>query len=193
MKNEASYSVPPLTQSSDSTPQALASGRRTPDAGPRTFQRWHCLSVTVPHEAVEAVANFLVELGSTGVVEGVRDLSQPESSSVEVQGFFPSEASGPVLFAALTRYLAQLAIVSPALGQPAPRLTEITSEAWQDRWREHFPPIEVGKRFLLLPPWEPIPTDTDRIVIVIDPSMAFGTGHHATTQGCLEMIELLYE
>jgi ribosomal protein L11 methyltransferase len=139
------------------------------------------------------VANFLIELGSTGVVEGVRDLSQPESSSVEVQGFFPIEASGPVLYAALTRYLAELAIISPALGQPAPRLTELTSEAWQDRWREHFPPLEVGKRFLLLPPWEPIPTDTDRIVIVIDPSMAFGTGHHATTQGCLEMIERLYE
>jgi ribosomal protein L11 methyltransferase len=142
---------------------------------------------------VEAVANFLVELGSTGVVEGTRDLSQPQPSTADVQGFFPTEASGLALCEALTRYLTELSVVFPELGQPVPRLTEVTSDAWQDRWREHFPPIEVGQRFLLLPPWETIPTGTDRIVIVINPSMAFGTGHHATTQGCLEAIELLYD
>ena len=161
------------------------------DPGPP--QRWHCLSVTVPHEAVEAVANFLVELGSTGVVEGTRDLSHPQPSTAEVQGFFPTEASGPALCDALIRYLTELSVVFPELGRPAPRLTEVTSDAWQERWREHFPPIEVGQRFHLLPPWEPMPTNTDRIVIVIDPSMAFGTGHHATTQGCLEAIELLHD
>jgi len=193
MKNEATRVALPLTQSSDSTPETLAPRLRTPDSGPRTFQRWHCLAVTVPDGAVEAVANFLVELGSTGVVEGTRDLSQPQSSLAEVQGFFPAEASGPALHTALTRYLIELAIISPELGQPVPRLTEVTSDAWQDRWREHFPALEVGRRFLLLPPWEPAPTDTDRIVIVIDPSMAFGTGHHATTQKCLAAIELLYE
>src|SRR5262245_25992524 len=171
----------------------LQSPTPNPQSPVPTPQRWHCLAVTVPHEAVEAVTNFLVELGSTGAVEGVRDLSQPDSSSVEVQGFFPIETSGPVLHAALSRYLAELAIISPELGRPAPRLTELTSDTWQDRWREHFPPIEVGKRFRLLPPWEPVPTDTNRIIIVIDPSMAFGTGHHATTQGCLEMIELLQD
>jgi ribosomal protein L11 methyltransferase len=160
---------------------------------PRPPQRWHCLSVLVPYEAVEAVANFLVELGSTGVVEGTRDLSQPQSSTAEVQGFFPAESSGPALHSALTRYLIELSVVFPELGQPVPRLTEVSSDAWQDGWREHFPPIEVSKRFLLLPPWEPVPTSADRLAIVIDPSMAFGTGHHATTQGCLEAIELLHD
>jgi len=142
---------------------------------------------------VEAVANFLVELGSTGVVEGVHDLALPPPSTTEVQGFFPFEASGLALSAALTRYLAELALVTPELGLLSPRLTEVSSDAWQDRWREHFPPVRVGKRFLLLPPWETICMDSHRIVIVINPSMAFGTGHHATTQGCLEMIEQLYD
>jgi len=81
----------------------------------------------------------------------------------------------------------------PNLNHAVPHLTEVSSDAWQDRWRAHFPPIEVGKRFLVLPPWQPIPANTARIVIVIDPSMAFGTGHHATTQGCLEAIEQLHD
>jgi len=156
-------------------------------------QRWHCLSVVVPHEAAEAVANFLVELGSTGVVEGVRDVARPQELTTEVQGFFPTDVSGPALRDTLARYLSDLLVLFPHFGHPIPHLAEITSEAWLDRWREHFPPLQVGERFLLLPPWESAPTNTDRMVIVIDPSMAFGTGHHATTQGCLAAIEMLHD
>ena len=170
--------------SSDPRPQTLDS---------RLSQRWLCLSVVVPQEAAEGVANFLIELGSSGVVEGTKDLTQPPAFTTEVQGFFPIEASGSSLHYALVRYLTELSEVFPSLGHPTPRLTEVTSDAWQDRWREHFPPIQIGKRFLLLPPWEPSPPETSRMVIVIEPSMAFGTGHHVTTQGCLEAIERLYD
>jgi len=158
---------------------------------PDPAQRWQCLSVTVPHEAVEAVANFLVELGSAGVVEGVRDPSQPQAPTTAVQGFFPAEASGPALRDALAHYLNEISELFPRLSRPVPSLVEVPGDAWYERWREHFPPIEVGERFLLLPPWEPLPTYTDRLVIVIDPAMAFGSGHHATTQGCLEALEAL--
>lgn len=154
--------------------------------------RWLCLSVSVPYEAAEAVANFLVELGSTGVVEGSRDFQQPVKSTTEVQGFFPEETESAALLEALRRYLHDLAEIVPHLGAPQPHVSFVTSDAWQDRWREHFPPLEVGAGFLLLPPWEAPPAQTTRLVISIDPSMAFGTGHHATTQGCLEAIELLH-
>lgn len=168
------------------------------DPGPQTLdtrpvQSWLCLSVTVPQEATEAVANFLVELGSLGVVEGSRDFTQPQVSTTEVQGFFSADTSGPDLRAALMRYLTDLSAVFPDLGFPFPHLSEVTNDDWLSRRQEHFPPITVGKRFLLLPPWEPLPLSTDRLVIVIDPSMAFGTGHHATTQGCLETIEMLHD
>ncbi|MGH7965145.1 MAG: 50S ribosomal protein L11 methyltransferase [Candidatus Binatia bacterium] len=184
MKNGQSGAVYLSTQSSDSGP-------RTPD--PRLPQRWHCLAVTVPHEAVEAVTNFLVELGSIGVVEGVRDLTQPPAAATEVQGFFPAEVSGSMLRDTFARYLTDLSVLFPSLGHPSPHLVEVTSEAWHERWREHFPPVSLGERFFLLPPWAAVPQNTDRIVIVINPSMAFGTGHHATTQGCLTAIESLHE
>jgi ribosomal protein L11 methyltransferase len=132
-----------------------------------------------------------MELGSTGVVEGVRDPSQPLPPVTEVQGFFPYNVPGSALYAALDRYLNDLSTLFPNLGSPISHLTEITSESWSEHWREHFPPLAVAQRFLILPPWEPLPAQTDRLVIVIDPSMAFGTGHHAATQGCLEAIESL--
>ena len=152
-------------------------------------QSWHCLSVSVPHDTAEAVANFLVELGSEGVIEGERDLTQPASLLTKVQGFFPLSWSQEELRSTLVVYLQQLAAEFPYLGQPEPHISEITSDAWSNQWRGHFPPLPVGQGFLVLPPWESPAGWPERIALVIDPSMAFGTGHHATTQGCLEAIE----
>lgn len=154
-------------------------------------QRWLCLSVTVPYEAAEAVANFLAELGSLGVVEGVRDLLHPEATTTEVQGFFAEDTEQTEISGVVSRYLRDLRELIPGVGSPTPHFTTVTDGVWQERWKEHFPPLAVGKHFLLLPPWEPCPAETDRLPIIIEPSMAFGTGHHATTQGCLEAIELL--
>jgi SAM-dependent methyltransferase len=47
----------------------------------------------------------------------------------------------------------------------------------------------VGKRFWVTPPWLTPPKFRSRQVITIEPGMAFGTGTHATTRGCLEFIE----
>ena len=151
-------------------------------------------SVTIPHEAVDAVSNFLLELGATGIVEGDRDPATPLPPTATVQAYFPDETPGPDVYAALERYLRQRASLFPDLNthnQPSLQLSQINSAAWHEQWRGHFPPIQVGFSFLILPPWETRPTRTDRKVIVIDPSMAFGTGHHPTTQGCLEAIEAL--
>ena len=166
-------------------------------------EHWHCLAVTIPreaheahetHETIDAVSNFLLELGATGVVEGDHDPAKPLPPTTTVQAYFPEETSGPDIYAALEQYLSQLSSLSPNLktqDKPSIQLSQISSEAWHEQWRGHFPPIDVGFSFLILPPWETPPTRTDRKVIVIDPSMAFGTGHHATTQGCLEAIESL--
>ena len=176
----------------DVGPETLDSPKpRIPNFELRTPQFWLRLAVSVPHEAAEVVANFLVELGSLGVIESEKDFSQPQTAFTEVQGFFPAEVSGPVLCEAVTEHLRELLLLFPTLGQPIPHLTEVSSEAWADQWRGHFPLLEIGHRFLVFPPWETLSTIADRIPLVINPSMAFGTGHHATTQGCLEAIEVL--
>lgn len=59
-------------------------------------------------------------------------------------------------------------------------------ERWRDALREFHRPIRVADRLMVRPPWtEPEPGLGD---VVIDPGMAFGTGQHATTKGCLELL-----
>ena len=156
------------------------------------MERWLCLSVTVPHQAVEAVSNFLLEQGAVGVIEDDRDPATPRAPTTTVQAFFAADRPGTALRSALSRYLNQLSTLFPRLDlSHQVRLSELGNQTWQERWREHFRPLAVGSHFLVLPPWELAPAQTQRHCLVINPSMAFGTGHHATTRGCLEAIEAL--
>ena len=57
---------------------------------------------------------------------------------------------------------------------------------WQERWREFHRPVRVG-RLWVGPPWETPPSGLT--ALVIEPAQAFGTGGHATTRLCLELLE----
>src|SRR5207244_3854877 len=92
-------------------------------------QRWLCLTVTVPHDAAELVASFLTELGSLGVIEGIRDLQQPASSTTEVQGFFPEDASRTVLEEALGHYIKEIAELFPGLASALPQFSVVRNDA----------------------------------------------------------------
>jgi ribosomal protein L11 methyltransferase len=56
---------------------------------------------------------------------------------------------------------------------------------WQDGWKRFHRPVRVGQLWLG-PPWEE--PDGDAVPVVIDPGLAFGTGAHATTRLCLELL-----
>ncbi|MCL4476515.1 MAG: 50S ribosomal protein L11 methyltransferase [Nitrospirae bacterium] len=58
---------------------------------------------------------------------------------------------------------------------------------WNESWKKRFIPIDAGERFSILPPWE-VPNN-NRTPLIIDPGMAFGTGHHETTKTCLMLME----
>jgi len=66
-------------------------------------------------------------------------------------------------------------------------------EKWEEIWKYNFPPLKVGKRLLVLPPWEEGKEEEGRIKVIIYPGQAFGTGHHATTQLMLENLDEFLE
>lgn len=65
--------------------------------------------------------------------------------------------------------------------------TLIPEQDWNESWKKGFTPLDVGDRFTILPPWEK--RREGRINLIIDPGMAFGTGHHETTRSCLVLME----
>ena len=69
----------------------------------------------------------------------------------------------------------------------------IEEEDWGAAWMAFFTPIEVGGVYEILPPWMADHDTGDRRPILIEPKMAFGTGHHPTTALCLEAFATAHE
>jgi len=153
--------------------------------------RWLEVSLTVDGELAEAVADVLARYTTNGVVIE----SDVKFNDEEDEG----TAYGPV------RVFGYLAIDDQLetrrqqveeglwyLGriQPLPPLSfkTIDDQDWMAAWKQHYHPIPIGKKLLVLPAWLE-DTYPERVVIKIDPSMAFGTGTHPTTQLCLELLE----
>jgi len=67
--------------------------------------------------------------------------------------------------------------------------TGVEQEDWQNAWKKYYHAMDIGKRLAIVPGWEE--HDTDRIKIIMDPGMAFGTGTHETTSLCLETLDSL--
>ena len=68
-------------------------------------------------------------------------------------------------------------------------LSGIAEEDWANNWKQYFKPLKIGRRIWIKPSWEALEDAGDRIVLEIDPSSSFGTGTHATTQLCMELLE----
>lgn len=62
-------------------------------------------------------------------------------------------------------------------------------EDWRNNWKKFFNPMEVGEKILIRPTWRDDYDPKGRVVLNIDPGLAFGTGSHETTRLCLETIE----
>ena len=73
---------------------------------------------------------------------------------------------------------------------PVTKCNLIDEEDWSSSWKQHWQPQPIGDRLLINPAWLEPPTDSERTILKLDPGVAFGTGTHATTQLCLEALEM---
>ena len=63
----------------------------------------------------------------------------------------------------------------------------VEQEDWETGWKAYYHALTIGERLAIVPSWEQF--DTDRVVIKLDPGMAFGTGTHETTALCLDVLD----
>ncbi len=169
------------------------------------------LAVSLDPEAADAVANFLAEAGSTGVVEQGQGVEAgaveagaveagaegAETAPVRLRAFFPPGTDPAETGRRFEGYLDDLRALAVPVGSGTVEITRVPAEAWADAWRAHFRPLPIGRRLLVCPPWE-APAGADgppaaRRLVVIEPGRAFGTGSHATTRACLELLERALE
>lgn len=67
-------------------------------------------------------------------------------------------------------------------------LEEKDDEDWANNWKKYYKPLEIGEKLAIVPEWEDYDND-NRVVIKINPGMAFGTGTHESTYMCLNLLE----
>lgn len=149
---------------------------------------WQAVDATTFREACEAIEYGLMEAGAQGTE------TNETGANLIVSGYFETAPAIESVRAALLDALRIYNLAASTLIDLTIR--EVPDRDWLAEWKKDWQPVEVG-RFIVAPPWseiaEPgaiaIGSARDRIVIRIEPGMAFGTGTHETTRLCLKAIE----
>ncbi len=115
-----------------------------------------------------------------------------KGKSLLMKAYLPKVEAESLDLAALSIWLRQDALVW-GLPPPKMRWDVINEEDWASSWKQYWEPTKIGDRFLINPAWLEIPQDSDRIILMMDPGAAFGTGVHPTTQLCIESLEMRLE
>ena len=144
------------------------------------------VSVTATKETEEGLSDFFSSEGALGLIT---EDAPGEPLRVLIRASFAGSVDAASLIGRLRHYQESLAALGFSGSDGAIEARKIPLEDWGRKWKEGFKPLPVGRRLLIVPPWERGPFPEGRVIIWIDPAMAFGTGHHATTQMCLEAIE----
>ena len=158
--------------------------------------RWVELSVQVDVEAVEAVSEILGRVSGGTAVQPTRLVRDP--------GDELAASDDPTAPYVVTAHLAEAPDMADrvesteralwhlqafGLRPVGPlRIRSVDDADWTDAWKQHYVAQRIG-RVVIIPSWAEEPLSPGEVAITLDPGMAFGTGLHPTTRGCLEMLQ----
>ena len=161
---------------------------------------WLEVSIDAPDGDTEALCTLLDSLGVEGLV--IEDEADVKRFLEECSRFWDSVDNE---FLAARKGVSRVKFYLSADGEGAralkalrlplkeagyqPRCSRLRDEDWENNWKQYYRPMEVGRRLLILPEWEPVPADTGRVPLRLDPGLIFGTGAHPSTRMCLEAME----
>lgn len=151
---------------------------------------WLEVSMTVDGELAESVADVFARFAPNGVMteQGVKYNDEEDAGTptgpITVRAYLEANDSLEETRQRLEESLFYLGMIQPL---PTPVYKQIADQNWMEAWKQHYQPIRIGERLLILPAWIESP-EPNRVAIKIDPGMAFGTGTHPTTQLCLELM-----
>ena len=143
------------------------------------------LSVPAPAATEEAVTELL----RNAFRAPVSSYTDAETSQTTVSVYLESKpASSAARQKELADALRRITRSASALGRSRISLARIRPRDWARAWQRHFKPLMVGSALLLKPSWSRRRPRKGQVVVVLDPGLSFGTGHHPTTAFCLRQL-----
>ncbi len=162
---------------------------------------WTEITVSVPQEFTDiaaAIANMTVPYGIY-----IEDYSDLEESAWDIahidlidEELIAKDRKNTIIHI----YISECDNAAEALEFLKERLTAegvpfeagsvgVDDSDWNENWKKYFHTIEIGEKLAVVPGWEDYDNPKNRTILSIDPGAAFGTGTHATTSLCLELLE----
>jgi len=130
------------------------------------------LTLMIAQSAAETISDWVAEnLGRTVV-----ELKKPGGVECALEIYFDNTIEAEIAARALEQF--------PVKGRA---IREYAAEEWAESWKKHFKPMDIGQRLRVVPPW--LAGQSDRVELVINPGLSFGTGNHFTTSFCLEQLD----
>lgn len=172
---------------------------------------WSKATLTTTSAGIEIVSAFLIEQGVGGVeIQDAQDfndflsgteihwdyvdesLMKLKKEPTTVTFYLPDNAQGADTLLAIRSGLQTLPSLCPGVDLGALTLScgTVREEDWATVWKQYYHPTPIGDKLLVVPSWEQDSAVLNgRIPLVLDPGMAFGTGTHASTRLCLELLQ----
>lgn len=160
---------------------------------------WLEVTLPVPANKLDGVCDILTANGMTGlVVEEEGDFLRFLEQNRQYWDYVDEELAQRMKGASRVKFYVpdndegqqQLRQYLTGLEQYEPQTVSLREEDWATSWQKYYQPIPVGKRIYIVPEWmrgQSVPEG--RVPLYLNPGLTFGTGSHATTQLCLELME----
>ena len=168
---------------------------------------WLELHIDTNHAGLETVEALLSSLGIDGVVIDDEtefqdflennhqywdyvdeDLVEEKRGKSRVTFYVESSDAGLHTMAQVRILLSALKKEHPEYAPLLMTMENVEDADWENNWKQFYKPMEIGERLLVVPEWE-VAKPSDRVKLILNPGLTFGTGSHATTRLCLTALE----
>lgn len=168
---------------------------------------WLELKIDTSPAGIDPVTEMLTEQGVTGVIiDDQRDfqdfmahnqaywdyvdeeLVKEKENLCRVTFYVENAPAGYGAIAAIRMAMHAMKQKHPEYAPLLLTMENVKDEDWENNWKQFYKPMEIGERLLVIPEWEQA-KPTERVKLILNPGLTFGTGSHATTRLCLQALE----
>ncbi len=158
---------------------------------------WTQFKVTVPLEELERTTSVMSMVSNYLQIEDYSDIDlktcygdlidesilNADKTIASVFVYLPVEAGTADTLSFIKERFSTLGIDAKI------ELSGVNEEDWANSWKAYYKPIEIGEKIVIVPAWERYDAPEGRLVVRMDPGMAFGTGSHETTRLVIGLLE----